>query len=964
MRRPFSLFSLFVVSVLFIMFAMPLAATESFWSDLPSTQTIERHDSLTGFDITRYELTLAINDQAHSVTGNVIAHVTAENNLTQINYELTGGTLAVTSVLVNNVASAYTHTNGIINIPLNISAGQQFTTEIAYSGTTGLSPAPYNIGLKYNGSSIYTLSNPDAGRYWWPSYDHPWDKALIDLHITVRSDWLVSGNGTRQGIVDNGNGTKTHTWICNYPVATYVVGITAGPFVEFNQTAGTLPIQNFVTQSQLAAAQTDFSNVPEMIDFFSTVYGPYPFEKYGHAVVPISPYAAMEHQTMTTLGSNYVTGNLAYESIVAHELAHQWMGNAVTPLTMQDVWLKESFATYSEFLWEAYNYGWTAGLSYLASDIQQYYISWENSNGPHTIYNPVYNELFAPPTYEKSASVLHMLRLKLGNDEFFQFVQNYYDQYFNGNVITADIIAAAEESSGVDLTQFFRQWIYSPGIPSANLTFFTNGVDLCKVIANTTSPTATTFDIEIPLMLTGSALLDSVVVRATPTGFANYVLMNPAADDLASIQIDPHHWVLNRGYTRNTFQLTQCLPASNSVTLFWNALVCPVTIVSYNIYRRELPNGTFSLLNNHSQPVLSYTDLSAENGISYQYYLAALDAEGWESQPTNTMNATPIEFPFDWGFLVVDETRDGTGTLLNPTDAMVDGFYNSVLSAFPHSNWDVASQGLPTLNTLSHYPIVLWHSDDYTEFYIDDAISTLGSYVLSGGALLVSGWKYPSALPQSFFDAWFEGIVPLLLNSAVLVSANSSAYPDLYPDPIKLSPTWNGMLSMAYVFPESGGVLYTAEISGGGTGNGDAIAIRSFNTGNNGGMLLLGFPLYYMQQDSVQAFLNIILQELYPDIVANADDTLIPTPLSLSCYPNPFSDNLTIRLTQKTNTPVTVSIYNLKGQKVKEWQSEGKQDIVWDGRDNLQRFVSSGVYTVRLSQDGESVSARVTLFRK
>jgi hypothetical protein len=230
--------------------------------------------------------------------------------------------------------------------------------------------------------------------------------------------------------------------------------------------------------------------------------------------------------------------------------------------------------------------------------------------------------------------------------------------------------------------------------------------------------------------------------------------------------------------------------------------------------------------------------------------------------------------------------------------------------------------------------------------------------------LLVSGWKYPGALPQSFFDAWFGGTVPLLLNSPVLIAAQSNAYPDLYPDPDKLTPVWNGMLSMAYVFPESGGVLYTAEVSGGGTGNGDAIAIRSYNTGNNGGMLLLGFPLYYMQQDSVQAFLRIILQELYPDIVANSDDALIPTPFTVNCYPNPFTENLTIRLSQKSATPVTITVYNLKGQKVKEWQSDGKNDIVWNGRDNLQKLVSSGVYTIRLNQTGKSVYRRITLLRK
>ncbi len=959
MNRDYRLLFILVCSSVFLMFAANLTAMQPYWSDLPSTQTVERHDSLTGFDITKYVLTLAINEQTHYLNGNVLAYVTAEDNLTQITYRLTGGTLTATQVLVNDVVSAFTHADGVITIPLNITSGQQFTTRVHYSGTTGLSPAPYNIGMKFNTNSLYTLSNPDAGRFWWPSYDHPWDKALIDLHITVRSDWLVAGNGLRQGITDNGNGTRTHTWICNHPVATYVVGIAAGAFVEFTQTAGTLPIQNFVLPTQLNNAQADFANVPAMIDFFSTVYGPYPFEKYGHAVVSISPYAAMEHQTMTTFGAQYITGNLTYESIVAHELAHQWMGNLVTPLTMQDVWLKESFATYSEFLWHSHHYGWNSGLQYLASQIQQYYINWENSNGPQTIYNPAYNILFAPPTYEKSASVLHMLRLKMGNAAFFNFVQTYLNAFYNGNVITADITAAAEQASGMDLTQFFHQWIYRPGIPSARLTFFSDGISQAKIVGQTTSPTTTAFDIEIPLKLNGSALLDSVVVRATADGFATILPMNPATDNLAEIQIDPNHWVLNRGMTRNTFQLSQCLPANHRVTLNWTSLVCPITIVGYNIHRKRLPDGAWTQVNTNPVAVLTYTDTTVQNGFTYRYRITAQDAQGFQSVPTNELNATPIEFPFDWGFLVVDETRDGNGNIFSPTDQMVDSFYASVLDGFTFSQWDYATMGAPTLNTLSHYPIVLWHSDDYTEFYIDDTINTLSSYIVSGGKLLVSGWKYQTAIPQTFYDSWFDGVVPTILNTPVLISAQSDYYVDLHPDPDKLTAVWNGMLSMSCVFPGANQVVYTANVTGGQTGHGEPLAIRTDNVGT---VVLLGFPLYYMLEDEARAFLQQILPQLYPPLDAS-DDVITPMPLGMSCYPNPFSTELTIRLSSKPVSPVTVSIYNIKGQKVKEWITDAKKEISWNGFDSNELIAGAGIYLIKLETRTNVVFRKVLKLR-
>jgi len=886
-----------------------LFATQPFWSMEPSTREIERADSLTGFDITKYTINLAINEQTHYISGSVVAEVTAEENLTGIDYRLTGGSLAVTEVRVNGVVNAYTHQDGIIHIPLSQTQGSQFTTQVNYSGIPGNSPAPYNIGMLFTLNAVYTLSNPDAGRYWWPSYDHPWDKALVDWNITVRSDWLAAANGIRTGITDNGNGTRTHHWVCSSPVATYVMGFAAGPYIEFLQQAGDLPIQNFVLAGQLANAQVDFANVPEMIGFFSDTFGPYPFEKYGHMVVPMATYAAMEHQTMTTYGAAYLTGNQNYESIVAHELAHQWYGNYVTPLTMSEVWLKESFATYSEFLWEAYHEGWGAGCDYLRDYIQQYYISWENSNGPHTIFNPAYNLMFAPPTYEKSASVLHMLRLKLGNADFFEFIRSLLTTYPNGNLITTEFIALAEQISGQDLTQFFQQWIYSPGIPNAEFYIFHNSAGQAKVIGKSLSPTATQFHLDIPLRLPGSAVADSVVVKATPQGWANYFAIG-AGDDLSTIQIDPNHWVLARQLTQVRMQLASCLPYDGAVDLFWHPYGADIPLAGYQIHRRALPQGNWQQLAFVPLTQLNYTDTSVVNNNTYEYYVAAVDSEGFVSLPSNILTATPISFPFDLGFLVVDETRNGNGANISPTDEMTDEFYDFVLQDFSFTQWDYDTQGAPTLALLSHYPLVLWHCDDFSELLLLNHLDLIGSYVLSGGKLVISGWKYPSVFDTAFLNRFLPGITPVINNSAVLVSAQSDLYPDLHPDPAKLAAAWNGMLPMSYVFLGAQDILHTAEIVNNGTNNGEPLAIRLQHTGT---MVLLGYPLYFMLQDEVRAFLAQLLPELHPAV--ELCDELVPAAMPvLSCHPNPFSSTLTVRLAHATIE--RVELFNLRGQKV------------------------------------------------
>ncbi|MDZ4182198.1 MAG: M1 family aminopeptidase [Candidatus Cloacimonadaceae bacterium] len=885
-----------------------LHAMQPFWSMDPSLRGIERADSLTGFDITKYVINLAVDDVTRYVNGSIEAFVTAEEDLSQIDYRLEGGTLAVTEVRVNGVVSPFSHGDGIVNIPLAFTQGTVFSTLVSYSGVPGSSPSPYNIGLKFTTNGIHTLSNPEAGRYWWPCYDHPWDKALVDWNITLRSDWLAAANGTRSGITDNGDGTRTHHWSSADPIATFVIGFAAAPYVEFLQQAGDLPIQNFVLAGQLANAQVDFANVPEMIDYFSGLFGPYPFEKYGHMVVNMSTYAAMEHQTMTTFGAQYLTGNQNHETIVAHELAHQWYGNLITPIHMGQAWLKESFATYSEALWTHHKLGWESACAYIRSDIQQYYLSWENSNGPHTIYNPPYNLMFAPPTYEKSASVLHMLRLKLGNEDFFAFIRALLTTYKDGNYDTADFIALAEQISGQDLSQFFLQWIYSPGVPNARLSVFTDGWGMAKVIAKTISPTATDFYIEIPLSLPGSAVADSVVVNASPQGAVNYFAIG-AQDDYSSILIDPNNWVLTRQLSKIDPVLATCLPYNSAVALSWNALDCGAVINGYRVYRRALPDGDFVGVNPVLITGLSYTDTSVQNGIEYQYRICAVDDEGYISTPSNVMNARPISFPFDAGFLVVDETRDGNGNAISPTDQMADDFYSYVLQDFGFSQWDFATDGEPTLELLSHHPLVLWHCDDFSEMLLIDHLDLIGSYVLSGGRLIISGWKYPSVFTTDFLNVFLPGITPTYHNSAVLLSVQGNGYPTLIPDPAKLAGAWNGMLPMSYTFPGAQNAIYNAQILNEGEGHGYPAAIT---VQKNGYLALLGFPLYFMMQEEVRAFMAEFIPDFFPGICDGDPNAKA----LLSCYPNPFGGASGLHLKLENATAEKVEIYNVKGQKL------------------------------------------------
>jgi hypothetical protein len=921
----------------------------------------DKADSLTGFDIQMYDLTLAINDQTHYINGNVLATVLAEDNLSYIEYNLVG--LTVNNVLVNNVSATYTHINGIIHINLNITAGSTFTTQVFYSGYPQLSSDIYHIGMIFTPYSVFTISDPDAGRYWWPCYDHPWDKAIVNLTITLRSDWKVAANGLRTNIVNNGDGTSTTSWVGEHPMTTYLVCVTCGPYVELNQTAGEIPIMNFVLSNQYNNALVDFARVPLMIDYFSSLFGVYPFEKYGHAVVNMSTYGAMEHQTMTTLGNYIISGTQAYETIIAHELVHQWYGNAVSFLTFKDVWLSEGFATYAEHLWKDKTEGWESACNYIRTEFHNYYISWEASAGPQTIYNPNFNSYFAPPSYEKAASVLHMLRLKIGNANFFSLLQNWYNTYRDGNAVTAEFQTMAEQISGQDLNQFFQQWIYSSGIPSLEFSVWTNNESNSplKIIAKTISNTSTPFFIEIPFRLTQAGISDSLYVEASPQGFANY--FNITLEPGAIFNPNYHSWTLLRSITEKRPVLVECLPTNNAVFLSWESFEDNPAL-GYIIYRCDVENYEgWVALNSEPVSALSFIDTTAINGTLYEYVVIAIDSEGWNSVQSNVMSAMPVSFSFGQDFLVVDETRNGNGSNLSPDDAMVDTFYDTALVPLEYDSWDVTTQGLPDLSALGEYKVVLWHSDDFAENLLINHQSVLGSYILGGGKILLSGWKTATVLSETFL-ARFAGIPQIeYSNSPCLISAQSSIYPELLVDGNKLLASWNGMLPYICTFPDANNAIYIANMNPSAQSNGHCLALR--HSYDNGELILLGFPLYYMQSAGVRDFLQIIIPELIQTPII--DSTIASVIATMKIYPNPFRRNCEIQLSLPVKGVASLELYNLKGQKVKTFFQEVnmKGDFIFnfDGRDDKGKLLSSGIYILKMKQSDKIIVSKISYIK-
>ena len=922
-----------------------------------------RADSAHGFDVQHYNISLSINFQTHYIIGNVAASVVAEETLNQIQYELES--LSVDQVLVNDEIAVFSYENGQITIDLGtIEAGEEFTTSVNYSGVPVLSNDIYHLGMIFGNNYIFTLSDPSGCRWWWPAYDHPWDKASVDFHVTMRDDWLVACNGIRTGIDDNGDGTKTHHWEGENPMATFLPCINAANYQEINQTYNDIPVQNFVTGAYYNNALEDFSNLPFMMEVFSEKYGEYPFEKYGNAVVPMVTFGAMEHQTMTTLGTSFINGNHSGETIIAHELAHQWFGNCLTPLTWADVWLSEGFATYSEAVYMEEWQGYAAMINYVNVSIQNYYKNWAGGNS-YTIYDPSFNQYFTPVQYEKAASVLHMIRSLVGDETFFQILQIYFTTYYNQNVITSEFQEICEQESGLDLTQFFQQWIYEPGLPNMEYTYFLNlesATPQIKTFVRTYSNAGTDFYIQVPIRINYDSYDETFLVNAAPDETFQ-TMENLSGDDLVSVEFDPESWIISRGNTYYAAEINNTYSADESVIIFWNDFWEEVEIDGFNVYRSDSYGGEYEQINSEIVAENSFTDNNVENGTTYYYKIKAVVEQVFESLFSNIFEATPLDFPLDQGILIVDETRDGNGTQGNPDDETVDTFYQNAISE-NMTEYDVSESGNPDLELLIDYSTIIWHDDDISQHYIEDNIENLGCYLAGGGNLIISGWKTASEIPAYFIHDFFACDQTQIVSVWEFIGAGSSEYAELSIDPDKVNPAFNGTLPYACIFPEEQTGIYDFIGTEGSEYEGEICALKSQP---NGTVILLGFPLYFFHDEEVSQFLMQVLDEIGE---SNTEETTIENKQPfVSIYPNPFNSEITISFSSTTEHKenAEIIIYNLKGQKIDQLQITnnelGMNSVVWDGTGENGKPIASGIYFLKYRSGNFVTTKKLLLLR-
>jgi hypothetical protein len=500
------------------------------------------------FDITYYDISLKIDpDLRHLsdpelkdsvVTGIVTAAgraIAAE--LDTVELDLTTIDIFVDSVLVGGARVDYRHENDLVKIPLPQGSGApDFSVTIYYHGRPqAFGWGAFSWGEKNGKPTVFTLSEPYYARYWWPCKDHPSDKAdSVDIRVTIDSSLIVVSNGRLVSIVDNGDGTKTTHWHESYPIATYLVSLAIADYYAYSDTLRyqgyTMPIDFFLYDPPDSSKLANQAKVKEMIAFYSDIFGLYPFinEKYGHAQFTWG--GGMEHQTCTSLGT-------FGESIIAHELSHQWWGDMITCGSWHDIWLNEGFARNAEALWWEHVGGKPA--------YHQFMNRLGGTDGPLYVQDTsdIYS-LFALTIYDKGGFVLHTLRYVVGDSAFFQILKVWGSSEFKyGSAVTPDFQRVAETVSGVDLDAFFQQWVYGSGRPDFHYAYVPEQTDsgclihFCLLQVQTRTSQFKT-DIDVRFYFAG----DSATFRLSDSlAHQDFALLLSVTPD--SCVVDPDNWI-------------------------------------------------------------------------------------------------------------------------------------------------------------------------------------------------------------------------------------------------------------------------------------------------------------------------------------------------------------------------------------------------------------------------------------
>jgi len=342
---------------------------------------------------------------------------------------------------------------------------------------------------------VWTQGEDEDSRFWFPCFDYPGQLATSEIRVRVPKNLIAISNGELVE-TQEGKDFKIFHWHQKQVHPTYLMTLAVGDFTELRDEWNGKPVTYYVEKGKETEARISMGKTPRMIEFFSAKYGyAYPFPKYAQVCVDDFIFGGMENTSTTLLTDRCLIDERAAidnrntESLVAHELAHQWFGDLVVIKHWSHAWLKEGMASYSEVLWTDHEYGADDAAYYLLNEARNY-LDEDASRYRRPIVTHVYREaieLYDRHLYEKGACVYHMIRAELGEELFWKAIAQFVNDNAHSTVETVDLLRAIETATGRNLLFLFDQYVFRGGHPDYKVAYAWDGdSNLAKVTVTQT----------------------------------------------------------------------------------------------------------------------------------------------------------------------------------------------------------------------------------------------------------------------------------------------------------------------------------------------------------------------------------------------------------------------------------------------------------------------------------------------
>ncbi|MBW7674877.1 M1 family metallopeptidase [Chryseobacterium chendengshani] len=456
----------------------------------------------------------------------------------------------------------YEYKNDVLKISLDktYQKNQDYTVYIKYTarpnevkqeGSMAISDAKGLYFINAQGqdtnkpTQIWTQGETESSSAWFPTIDRSIQKTTQEIYMTVPDKYVTLSNGILKDSQKEANGLRTDHWVMDKRHSTYLFFMGVGEYAVVKDKWKNIAVDYYIEKEYEPYAKQIYGNTPEMIEFFSKKLGyDYPWAKYAQISGRDYVSGAMENTTATLHGSDILQkpGQLIdenkWEDTIAHELFHHWFGDLVTAESWSNLTVNESFANYSEYLWNEYKYGKDQAEYHQMEDVNHYIHNPSDFKKDLVRFDYASREdVFDLVTYQKGGGILHMLRNYLGDEAFFAGMTDYLKTYEYKNAEAHQLRLSFEKISGKDLNWFFNQWYFGSGHPKLNYSYTFEPVKKqVTVVINQSQELPFEFPLTIDVYDNGKPKRQQVWVNATAKNtFSFDVSKNP---DLININAD------------------------------------------------------------------------------------------------------------------------------------------------------------------------------------------------------------------------------------------------------------------------------------------------------------------------------------------------------------------------------------------------------------------------------------------